>query len=603
MNRPRTSFFWKLFSGYTALICLTAMLVGWMAHVRINHDSTEEIRSSLYRQAEFLSDLSIGALNGEDRQEFQAELVELGGKTGVRSTVIATNGTVIADSDEDPQAMDDHSRRPEVIAARDEGRGSEVRFSRTLDKNMMYCALPVFHEDNLRGYVRVSLPLTVVENRLAVLKSDIVTGMLIALVIGLLLAWLFARRVTQPLVDMTSAAELIASGGYGKTVHVATHDEMRTLADALNEMSESLAARIEEITRDHNQLEAMLGSMTEGVIAADSEERIVHINAVAQRLSSAEGDVSDMRTWEVLRIPALTEAIKQAIQKGERVEDEIEITQPEGDLFFDVDVAPWHDGSGTIVGAVAALHDVTRLRELERVRRDFVANASHELKSPITAIRGIAETMLNDPAMDEEHRERFVTSVLEESMRMSALVGDLLQISRLEQGRAQTKLEQLDLRKVAVDAVAAANDKARAGGIELSLDQGGEALPVMASAGDLQSALGNLIDNALKFTDTGGSVKVLLERRAGRAALEVRDTGAGIPREHLGRVFERFYRVDTARSRELGGTGLGLSIVKNVMQSHGGEVRVESTLGEGSLFTILLPLTGDPDSWTNDRDA
>jgi two-component system phosphate regulon sensor histidine kinase PhoR len=300
-----------------------------------------------------------------------------------------------------------------------------------------------------------------------------------------------------------------------------------------------------------------------------------------------------MRTWEVLRIPELTSALKRAIHRGENIEEEVTITLPGEDLVFDLDVSPWTDSAGRVVGAVAALHDVTQLRRLEKVRRDFVANASHELKSPITAIRGMAETMFEDPDMDREQRRQFVDSILEESIRMSSLTSDLLQLSRLEGGQLEPEKTIVDLRKLAADMVASQSQRAEGLGIEITIDQGHDELPVNIQVEGMESALNNLLENAINFTEKGGRVSVTLHRDHSRAVLTVNDTGVGIPRQHLDRIFERFYRVDKARSRELGGTGLGLSIVKHVVQSHGGEVKVSSVVGKGSRFSMYLPIFTD----------
>jgi len=336
----------------------------------------------------------------------------------------------------------------------------------------------------------------------------------------------------------------------------------------------------------------MLASMAEGVIAVDREERIVHINTVAAVVCRTSTELSTgLRTWEAIRIQPLTAAIQRAIAEGRSVEGEITITGVQQDTLFDLDVAPWRDGAGNVVGAVAVLHDVTRLRRLEALRQEFVANASHELKSPVTAIRGYAETMLDDRAMPDQTRLSFTQNILTESLRLEALLHDMLALSRLEQGDVIGEMSAVSLQRVVEEAIASYRSTAEVQGIAFSVEPASAELLVHGNAQALVTALRNLIDNALKYTPAGGRVEVRLERAGDLARLVVADSGIGIDAEHHDRIFERFYRVDKARSRDLGGTGLGLAIVKHTVLAHGGHIALKSVLGRGSTFTVSLPLT------------
>jgi len=592
VTKRRSSFLLKLYTGYVLLILLTATAIGLLAQYRIAGDAVAEVVTTLEHQAKFLSDLALPAFTGElPRRELQDQLQALGADTDTRLTVIDAAGVVLADSHEDPAVMENHGTRPEVLSARKAGYGTSSRYSHTLQQRMMYFALPVYSDWQLLGYVRTSLPLSDVDRQLTGLRLNILLGVVIALLVSLPLGWLFARQVTRPLLLMTAAARKLAGGEQAEELQVASHDEIRVLADAFNTMSQQLEDRLQTITRDRNQLYAMLASMAEGVIAADRDERIVHINTVAAVVCRTTAELSTgLRTWEAIRIQPLTDAIRQAIAEDRTVEGEITITGVQRDQLFDMDVTPWRDGAGNVVGAVAVLHDVTRLRRLETLRQEFVANASHELKSPVTAIRGYVETMLDDPAMERETRRSFTQSVLAESLRLEALLRDMLALSRLEQDDLVGEMSAVSLQRVVEEAAAGYRTTAEVQEIAFSLELTEERLQVHGNIQALATAVRNLIDNALKYTPAGGRVAVRLQRAGERAEIEVEDSGIGIDPAHHDRIFERFYRVDKARSRELGGTGLGLAIAKHAVLTHGGEISLKSAPGKGSTFTISLPL-------------
>ncbi len=587
----RTRIVWKLYAGIVLLTLLTAAIVGMLAHLTIARESRVEVEVTLAQHACLLRDLARPAFADAGDPGLQARLRQLGLETGIRLTVIDADGVVLADSDEDPARMENHANRPEVRDALDSGRGTVSRYSRTLEQEMMYLALPVSADGDPVGCVRTSLPLSAVDARLALIRGTVSLGMLLALLVALPLGWWLARRITSPLTAMTRAAEAMAQGDYQQRVLLQTHDELRTLAETLNEMSARLSERMEAITRERSQLAAILGSMVEGLVAVDADERIVHINAVAAQLAGVPAEQCiGLRVWEVLRIPALTEVLRAALRQADAVEGDIVLARTPHDLVLTAFAAPWLDGSGAVVGAVAVLHNRTRIRQLERTRQDFVANASHELKSPVTAIRGLAETIQDDPAMDVDTRSTFISRILDETGRLAGIVGDMLALARAERQDEAEEHVPLDLREVAAAALATFEAKAATNEIELSGKTSESPVPVSGSAEALREAVGNLIDNALNYTPAGGSVTVSVGVQDDRALVAVSDTGIGIAAEHQERIFERFYRADKARSRQLGGTGLGLAIVKHIVQAHQGEIAVASRPGRGSTFTISLPL-------------
>jgi two-component system phosphate regulon sensor histidine kinase PhoR len=356
-------------------------------------------------------------------------------------------------------------------------------------------------------------------------------------------------------------------------------------------MSARLSERMEAITRERSQLAAILSSMVEGLVAVDGDERIVHINAMAARLAGTPAEQCvGLRVWEAMRIPALTEVLREALARDEAVERDIVLVDTQHERALTVYAAPWRDGSGAAVGAVAVLHDRTRVRQLEKTRQDFVANASHEFKSPVTAIRGLAETIQDDPGMDAETRSTFVGRILDETNRLAGIVGDMLALARAEGQFEQEEHTLLDLRDVVARTMATFESAANANSITLQGQSSKKPVEVLGSSEALQGALGSLIENALNYTPAGGTVSVHVAEDGSTARIAVADTGIGIATEHHERIFERFYRIDEARSRQLGGTGLGLAIAKHVVQSHHGQITVDSRLGQGSTFTISLPL-------------
>lgn len=423
-----------------------------------------------------------------------------------------------------------------------------------------------------------------VAERLARAHRAIYIGAGVSAGLALLLGLWVTRRVTRPIAAITERAEALAAGKISGSVLVDRDDEIGRLADAFNRMDAQLSERLERLGRERAELAVILSSMVEGVVALDAGERIVHLNEAAIRLLKLPADTTrGDRIWEVVRSQPVLTALR-------RVADAEGTLQPgRAGVELDQRFLELHTAASPDGGAVLVVHDLTELKRLEAVRRDFVANVSHELKTPVAAIVGLVETMLADEAMPPETRHRFLERTAEQTRRLSDLVTDLLALSRLEGETEQVAREPVDLSAVAHSALSVHRPAAEARNLTLE----GEVMEGVTVTGDaeaLRQAVDNLLSNAIRYTPEGGRVRLALLYDGKRAMLAVQDTGIGIERQHLQRIFERFYRVESARSRELGGTGLGLSIVKHVARTHGGEVEVESTAGVGSTFRIWLPL-------------
>jgi two-component system phosphate regulon sensor histidine kinase PhoR len=590
--KVRTQFFWKLYSVYAGLIVITALTVGLLIQLRVARDSLQRIEHSLEQQCLMLEAMAGASLSsGELGEEIATQLRHLGSVTGTRYTVIRADGTVLVDSDMNAADMENHANRPELLAAGKSGKGIARRYSRSVNENMMYYASAVSQHGELQGFVRTALPLRDIDRQMSALHLSVLTGTGISLLISLPLGLLFARRVTRPVTRMTEVASSISAGNYRDRATVTSRDELGQLAEMLNSMSDSLAQRMETISRDRSQLEAILASMSEGLIAVDSSERVVHVNRVAAEFCRQDlSEISGRHTYECLTIPDLVQALSVAIGNGSTIQREIELVGTDNNRWISFVVTPWRDGSGQVVGAVGVLRDITGTHAFEHMRQQFIANASHELKSPVTAIRGLAETILSDDEMEEPIRTRFVGSILDESLRLTGLVNDMLALSRVEHGFHEREEELFDLNSVVQVVCDNLVAKIGAAGVKLQLSISEQVLPIRGDQETLQLAISNLLDNAIKYAGDKAIVELSTDSLGGNAVVHVRDYGPGIAEDHHARIFERFYRVDQARSRQLGGTGLGLAIVKHVMIAHRGEIRLKSSPGMGSTFSLYLPL-------------
>jgi two-component system, OmpR family, phosphate regulon sensor histidine kinase PhoR len=592
---------WTLYGGYALVIAVTLLVAGLPAAGRIRRDALEEIAQSLRRQAALVEQV-VGAeleavARGEARpgaaRELQAQLARLGLSGESRITLVLAGGAVLADSVDDPARMEDHLDRPEIReAARTRRAAVADRRSGTTGTHLMYVALPVVRGEELLGFVRTSRSLTSIEGRLRGIHATFLLAGGLAAAVALLLGLYLARQFTAPLRSMTRVAEAIAGGAHDRRVRSHAPNEIGRLARAFDAMAEELGERLETITTERNRMQAILSGMVEGVVAIDQGERVVHMNRVAERLLRVQpGLAAGAPIWEVTRLEEVHQALRRAMTDGEKLRGELHRAGSLDEQHLEMEASPLFDGRGKVVGSVLVLHDVTELRTLENIRRDFVANVSHELKTPLTAIRGMVETLIEDAEMDPAVRQRFLGRVFEQTLRLSALVVDLLALSRLESER-ELDLEEIELGALVTGCGREQQVNAERAGIELQLELPGEPVVLLGDQEDLRQMINNLVDNALKYTPAGGRAGVRLRLSNGRARLDVWDTGIGIEPADQERIFERFYRVDKARSRELGGTGLGLSIVKHVALKHRGKLALQSRPGHGTTFTVELPVVG-----------
>ncbi len=587
----RRRLIWQLFPSFLAITLPTLVAATVYGSVAFRRFYLRHVEQQLHQVAEIVVSEVTGTVVSESPDDMDALCKRLGqaGNGQMRLTIIASDGKVLGDSERDPAGMDDHSTRDEIVKAQREGFGRSVRSSPTLGQKMMYVAVPVTQEGQAVAVVRTALLITDIDRALNQIYVSIAWAGLIVALCAAFLSLLISRRISLPVTRMKRIAQLFADGQLNIRVPTAGAAELDDLAKALNEMATQLQDRILTITRQRNELKAILSSLVEGVIAVDSRGRIVSVNKAAAGLLSIDPSHAQGRSVEeLIRNVGLQQFVRDTLNSDRPLEQDV--TFPgEGERFFHVHGASLVDPQAERAGAVIVLSDMTRIHRLENLRRDFVANVSHELKTPVTSIQGFVEAILEGGSQEVEQTQRYLGIIAKHASRLNAIIDDLLSLSRLEEAGDPRSLqfEPTRLRPVLEAALELSSVRAEQRNVALDL-RCDETIEAKINGPLLEQAVVNLVDNAAKYSDEGNRVVIGAGVQDNEVLLSVSDTGCGIPPEHLDRIFERFYVVDKSRSRKLGGTGLGLAIVKHIALVHGGQVVVESTPGKGTTFTMHL---------------
>jgi len=581
---------WHLFFSYLLITLLSLVAVTWYATASLKKYLLKEVEAELEERALLFSPMLLQHLSPLDERAIDSLCKTVGQAASTRVTIVLPWGKVIGDSDNDPARMDNHLDRPEVAAALEGSRGVSARYSPTLGKEMMYLALPLKKDLRTQGIIRTAISVDHIDKTLSSIERRIAFAGLIIAVLAALLSLLLSHRIRRPIEEIKRGAESFSRGEFDVRLPSSGLAEIAGLSQTMNRMAGELRERIRTITAQRNELEAVFSSMVEGVFGVDQEERLLGMNPSAARIVGCNAAAVQGRTiQEVIRLSELQRFVVGALSSEKPVEKDL-VLYGEAERIVQARGAPLRDAEGKRIGVLVVLNDVTRLAKLENIRKDFVANVSHEIKTPITAIKGFVETLQEGRTQDQEEIRRFLEIIHRHVDRLEAIVEDLLTLSRMEK-EAETEgipLEDHAVRDILARAVQACDDKAESKKIHLEIDCR-EDLKARMDPQLLEQAVVNLIDNAINYSEEGKSVTIKALERAQEIFIQVQDQGCGIERKHLDRVFERFYRVDKSRSRKLGGTGLGLAIVKHIVQSHGGRVSVESQLGVGSTFTLHLP--------------
>jgi len=587
----KSHYFWRTYLGYVAVGLVGTFLFAASLVPRAGEQVAENLAVTMQVTATSLERAVGPAIQNLDYDGVRDTVSDIAELTGLRVTVIDANGLVLADSHENPFSMDNHFRRPEIQSAYMGGEGRAQRYSYTLEEGFRYLARRVTQRDQFVGFVRVAKPASALATEMRQAQVGIITNAAFVAFLVLLVAFYLAARQTAKVEELTGVAQEIALGNFARRIPEGNSLGLKKLAETINQMARSSARRVSDVTADRNRLSTVFTCMVEGVIDVDMDQKILHINEAAARLLLVnENSCIGKPIWQEIRNQEITEALDQAITTQSVIKTQMRLNRESDQLVVDIYAASLSNDEGEPIGAVLVLNDITELENLERVRTDFVANASHELKTPITAIRGLTETLLGDDEIEKETVTSFIERVHAQSLRLSQLVGDLMTISRLESSQAGEEFTRINFADLARQAARAGQVTAEEKGQDLDVELPDTEVMVWGDRQNLSQLLDNLIDNAIKYTPNDGSITVKVSKDDENAILQVTDTGIGISPQFQQRVFERFYRVDKARSQSLGGTGLGLSIVKNIAEKHGGSIDVKSQLGSGSSFTIKLPL-------------
>lgn len=590
----KKSLLWHLFFSYLLITLLSLVAVTWYSTASLKKFLLKQVEADLEERALLFKPMLLKHLSPPDERAIDDLCKTVGHAASTRVTVMLPWGKVIGDSDNDPARMDNHLDRPEVVAALEGSRGASTRYSPTLGKEMMYLALSLKKDLRTVGIIRTAIPVDNIDKTLDAVQMKIAFAGLIIAFVAALLSLFLSHRIRRPIDEIKKGAESFSRGEFDVHLPSSGLTEIAGLSETMNQMAGELRDRIRTITEQRNELEAVLSSMVEGVFGVDREERLLGMNPSAARILGCNPATAQGRTiQEVIRLSELQRFVVRALSSEEPVEKDL-VLYGEAERIVRAHGTPLRDAEGNRIGVLVVLNDVTRLARLENIRKDFVANVSHEIKTPITAIKGFVETLQEGKTHDPEDVKRFLGIIHRHVDRLEAIVEDLLALSRIEKEAEAEEiiLEEHLVRGILARAIQTCENKAEAKKIRLELDcreeLKGKINPLL-----LEQAVVNLLDNAINYSGEGKSVAVAAQETAQGILIRVQDHGSGIERKHLDRIFERFYRVDKSRSRKLGGTGLGLAIVKHIVQAHGGRVSVESQIGEGSTFTLHLPKIPD----------
>jgi two-component system phosphate regulon sensor histidine kinase PhoR len=575
--------FLKIFGTYLVIAGLAIGIVGILAGNQIRAKLEVQVENELMSYAR-LVDLY-------PMKEIQSRADEIARVAKARVTIIDRNGNVIGETDQDATAVGSHFDRPEIQEARVRGKGTATRYSQTLREEMKYVALPIQKGSEIVGYIRLSRPLDEVRKTVEEFTGILVRSFIIVLVSSILVAFLFSRKLTGPIRDMEQFTERLRKGELPGTLLIRSSDEIGMLAQNINFMVVELQKRIMALQEEKAKVEAAFSSAIDGVLILSRDGRIETVNqGMKTLLGDRYADMVGNTPLEAFRNLDLQKALDHFRTTGNSVSREIELGE-ERPIVLDVSITPVKGYAEGEEKAMLVFHDVTRLKQLERMRVDFVANVTHEIKTPLTAILGFVETLQEGAFEDRATAKKFLLTIAKHAERLNRLVEDLLTISNIELGEMRLSFESVALSGIAENVLSIYQLKAREKRVDLVSDIP-EDLPLIRADRDrLSQILINILDNAVKFTPEGGKVIVSAAPSSDReVVVRIADTGIGVPRDEVSRLGERFYRVDKGRSRELGGTGLGLSIVKHLVTAHKGRMEIESQLGRGTIVSLYIPV-------------
>jgi two-component system phosphate regulon sensor histidine kinase PhoR len=586
------SFKAKLILSYVFIVLISFGFIAYFLNKNLEDISIKEIKSSLTTQARLIdSQITLNDIIEKDYAYLGGLVRNLSQRAQCRVTVIDNNGIVLADSEktqEEVLKMENHSDRPEILAAFSGAIGDRIRYSNTLRIDMLYVALPVINPDgSIEAVIRLALPLTSVKKILSVVRRAVIMSLFFALGLVFVVGSVLAGQIIKPIHKIINISRRFSRGDFNHKIFVSSGDELEELAGALNKMAQGLEDKIREIEIKNQHLVAILESMVEGIIVVDKATRIISVNTTIEKIFRAQRQNLDGRVFiEAIRNNDIAVIIEEVLEKGEFKSCELSISWPV-QRIFQIDASPVFEKE-EVSGCLLVIHDMTDIKKLETMRKDLVANVSHELKTPLTSIKGFIETLLEGALEDKEHSRHFLQIIQNHANQLDSLVNDLLDLSYLESKEIALERKEINIRDFVSDILSGFRSQLKKTSVSVDNDLP-SGLVISIDVDKIGQVLTNLIGNAIKFNRENGTAKIYSQDLGSKIKIFIEDSGIGIPPKDIPRIFERFYCVDKGRSRELGGTGLGLSIVKHIVQLHGGEVGVESIEGLGSKFWFTLP--------------
>lgn len=572
---------WKQFLRFFVIIVLTAGLIVHFASREIKSNYLQNLENTLENYAHLMEKIIRPLVVEKDYTQIKSTAGQLGQELGVRCTIIKSDGAVLGDSEEDTHLMENHSNRPEILSALQIGFGKSVRYSETLQKEMLYVAVPIVYNDQVIGVVRTSSFIENIRRSIRAITKDILGITIVITILALAFSIYTTQAYTKPIRDIANAAHRIKDGDFKTRLSIRRRDELGMLAESLNEMARELEKYFLSLNQEQEELKTILSSMVEALVVLKQDGTIITTNKNFSKITGMDQEqLVGKRYWEYLRQDAFEKLIKKVVEQNSVVTKEIEI----GNKIYLT--------SGSIIlgipekRIIVVMHDITELKRVEEMKSDFVANVAHELKTPLTAIKGFAETL--EEEVDSVHK-RFIKIIRTNTDRLINIVSDLLVLSSLEKKRDNINMQKFDLKKLIENSLLIEQKKFDEKNIEVVFDFDSSIKSYLADPFLIEQLMLNLLDNAITYTESGGKIMIDVARKESNIVIEIADNGSGIPEENLPRIFERFYVVDKSRSRQLGGTGLGLSIVKHIVLAHNGDIRVESKPGLGTTFIITIP--------------
>jgi two-component system phosphate regulon sensor histidine kinase PhoR len=581
---------WQLYPSYLLITLISILAVTWYSSTSLREFFLEQAASDLEARANLIETQILEYLDPLDKEKIDGLCKKIGPRNDTRVTVILPSGLVVGDSQKEPAEMDTHIDRPEFRAAVSGISGKAQRQSSTFQENLMYVAVPIRKGSGVVAVLRTSMPVGAIDRAIRGIQIKMALAGLVMALLAAILCLIVSRRITRPIEEIKKSADCFARGDFGCPLPFTNSEEIGGLSEAMRSMADELSQQISTITDKRNELEAVLSSMVEGVIAVDLEEHVISMNQAAASLFGCEAAaVLGRSIQEVIRDPLIQRFVNKSLSMDEPLEKDIHFYS-DRERILNCHGTVLHDAKDQRIGALIVTNDVTRLRELENIRRDFVANVTHEIKTPITAIKGFVETLKDGAVQNAEDAGRFLGIIEKHVERLEEIIEDLLSLSRIEQEteREEIRLEQGSVKNVLRAAVQVCSVQAKSKSIEIQLICD-ETITARMNPPLLEQVVVNLLDNAIKYSNPYKRIWVDASLSEKEIIIRVRDEGWGIRKEHLPRLFERFYRVDKGRSRQDGGSGLGLAIAKHITQAHGGHITVESMPEKGSVFSLYLP--------------